>query len=86
MYFPVIEYECEESISLQFYSKAYLDAKPAHVGVMGFMIRPDQPTGILGLKLKSTIIQEPVLAETLEIEAELFQYNHIINGEDIVFK
>ena len=86
MYFPVIEYECEESISLQFYSKAYLDAKPAHVGVMGFMVRPDQPTGILGLKLKSTIIQEPVLAETLEIEAELFQYNHIINGEDIVFK
>lgn len=23
MYFPVIEYECEEDISLQFYSKAF---------------------------------------------------------------
>jgi len=85
MYFPVIEYECEEDISLQFFSKAYLDAKPLHRGSsMGFIVRPDQPTGILGLQLKATVIQEPVPANTHTIEAELFQYIHMTTDDDIL--
>lgn len=85
MYYPVIEYECEEDISLQFYSRAFLDAQPLNKGSsMGFLIRPDQPTGILGLKLKAIAIQEPVPANTGVIEAELFQYTRIISGGDII--
>lgn len=87
MCFPVIEYECEEGIFLQFYSKVHLDAKPiSRSSVMGFIIRPNQPTGILGLKLKAAIIQEPVHANTVSIEVELFQYSYNITNGDIVLK
>jgi len=85
MCFPIIEYECEEDISLLFYSKSYLDAKPLHrSGTMGFIVRPDQPTGILGLKLKAAVIQEPVPPNTTSIEAELFQYIDTTTGRDIL--
>lgn len=70
---------------MQFYSRAFLDAQPLNKGSsMGFLIRPDQPTGILGLKLKAIAIQEPVPANTGVIEAELFQYTRIISGGDII--
>lgn len=85
MYFPVVEYECEENISLQFFSKSYLDAKPSHSGVnMGFLVKPDQPAGILGLKLKAALIQEPVPPDTKTIEAELFQYIFTVTGKDVI--
>lgn len=85
MYFPVIEYECEEDIYLQFYSKSYLDAKPLHKSSgIGFIVRPDQPTGILGLRLKAAVIHEPVPADTDSIEAELFQCIHTITSGDIL--
>jgi len=84
MYYPVIEYECEDDISLQFFSKAFLDASPLHkASNMGFIVRPDQSSGILGHKLKAAVIQEPVPADTTTIEAELFQYIRIIAGSDI---
>ena len=84
MYFPVIEYECDEDISLMFYSKSYLDAKPLHSNSgMAFILRPDQPTGISGLKLKAAVIQEPVPADTNIIEAELFQYTRTLPCGDI---
>lgn len=84
MCFPVIEYECEEGISLNFYSKAYLDAMPVHRNsCIGFIVGTDQPTGILGLKLKAAVIQEPVPGNTLSIEAELFQYVLTTTGGDI---
>ncbi len=84
MCFPVIEYECEEDISLQFYSKDFLDAKPLHrSNSMGFILRTDQPAGILGLKLKAAVIQEPVPANTNSIEAELFQYIHTVTSGEI---
>jgi len=87
MCFPIIEYECEEGIFLQFYFKAYLEATPiSRNSVMGFIVRPDQPTGILGLKLKAAIIQEPVPANTVSIETELFQYQHTTTGDNIVLK
>ncbi|TGE37106.1 hypothetical protein E4K67_14500 [Desulfosporosinus fructosivorans] len=87
MCFPIIEYECEEGIFLQFYFKDYLDATPiSRNSVLGFIVSPDQPTGILGLKLKAAIIQEPVPANTVSIETELFQYQHTTTGGDIVLK
>jgi hypothetical protein len=87
MCFPIIEYECEEDILLRFYSKAYLDAMSIHRSSgIGFIVSPDQPTGILGVKLKVDIIQEPVPANTISIEAELFQYIHTTTGGDIVLK
>jgi hypothetical protein len=89
MCFPIIEYECEEGISLNFYSKAYLDAvrvRRRSCSSIGFIVRPDQPTGILGLKLKAAVIQEPVPGDTVCIEAELFQYIHTTTGGDIVLK
>ncbi|NLY71096.1 MAG: hypothetical protein GX076_05380 [Clostridiales bacterium] len=85
MYFPVIEYECEENITLQFYSKSFLDAKPlGGSGSMAFLIRPDKPRGILGLKLKAAVIQEPIPANTSKIEAELFQCIFTTSGDDIL--
>lgn len=85
MYFPVVKYECEEDISLQFYSRSYLDAEPVHRSSgMVFMFRPDQPLGILGLKLKAAVIQEPVPADTETIEAEIFQYSYVTVKDDIL--
>jgi len=87
MLLPVIEYECEENIALQFYTKDYLDAEPVNKnGGIGFIVRPENPTGILGLKLKAAIVQEPVPANTVSIVAELFQYFHTITVDDIVVK
>lgn len=87
MYFPVIEYECEEDISLQFYSQAYLDASPVDRGTsIGFILAPEQPKGILGLKLKAAAIQEPVPENTDRIEAELFHYLISKANDDILLK
>lgn len=95
MYLPVVEYECEEGISLSFYLKAYLDAIPVKrsnrssnnsCSSIGFILKPDQQTGSLGLKLKAAVIQQPVPGDTVSIEAELFQYFHTTTGNDIVLK
>lgn len=87
MCFPVIEYECEKEISLQFYSRTFLDAKPVHKNSgMGFIIKPDQPSGILGFKLKAAVIQDPVPPNTRKIEAELFQYIRTVTNDDIILK
>jgi len=85
MYLPVIEYECEENIFLQFYTKSYLDAKPSQgSSSMAFLISPEQPVGILGSKLKAAVVQEPVSADTKTIEAELFQYIHTTADRELV--
>jgi len=85
MYLPVIEYECDDNIFLQFYSRSFLDAKPVATGSsMAFMVQPSNPTGILGLKLRAAVIQEPVPVNTKAIEAELFQAVYSAAGGDIV--
>jgi hypothetical protein len=86
MYYPVIEYECKEDISLEFHTKEFLESKPVHHGngSIGFIISPDKPTGILGTKLRSAIIQEPVSANTEIIEAELLQYHKTIIPGDVI--
>jgi hypothetical protein len=87
MCFPVIEYECEQDISLQFYSQAYLDAIPVNRNSsMGFSVQPNQPTGKLGMKLMAEIIQEPFPENTASIDAELFQYYQKRTSIDIVLK
>jgi len=85
MCYAVVEYECEEDISLQFYSKRWLDAEPIHSnGAMGFIMSPDETTGKLGLKLKAAVIPEPIAPNTTSIEAELFQYHQTSKSNDIV--
>jgi hypothetical protein len=90
LYFPVIEYECEEGISLQIYSKAFLNGiddsrrRSNRSSAMGFIVSPDQTTGFLGLKLKAACIQEPVPADTVQIEVELFQYHQASNTYEAV--
>ena len=85
MCLAVIEYECEEGISLQFYSKRWLDAEPVHTGsAMGFLMSPDEPTGKLGFKLNAAVIPEPVAPDTASIEAELFRYHRTVKLDDIV--
>lgn len=85
MYYPIVEYECEECISLQFYTKKYLESKPVHNNRgIGFIVRPDKSTGILGMTLKAAIIQEPVTKNTVNIEAELFQYHKTKTPDDII--
>lgn len=85
MCYPLVEYECEEDITLQFYSKAWLDAEPLHNSSgMGFIIKPDNKSGVLGLPLKAALIQEPMPEDTEIIEAELFCYNKLIKNDDVI--
>jgi hypothetical protein len=85
MCYPIVEYECEECISLQFYTKKYLESKPVNRNYgMGLIVGADKPTGVLGKKLKTAIIQEPVLADTVSIEAELFNYYKTTTLDDII--
>lgn len=85
MCYPIVEYECEECISLQFHTKNYLESKPVHNNsCIGFIVGTEKATGILGMKLKAAIIQEPVPANTVIIEAELFQYYKTTTPDDII--
>ncbi len=85
MRFPVIEYECEEGLMLQFYSKTWLDAEPEFKSSsMGFIIRSDEKSGILGFPLKAALIQEPMPENTDSIESELFWYNKCEKSDDVI--
>lgn len=85
MCYPIVEYECEESISLEFYTKKFLESKIVHKNSgMGFIVGADKSTGTLGMKLRAAIIQEPVEVNTTCIEAELFQYYKTITPDDII--
>jgi hypothetical protein len=85
MCYMMIEYECEEEVTLQFYSKRWLDAKTnCSSSLIGFIMKPDEPTGKLGMKLKSAVIQDPLTPDTTSIEAELFQYIQGFRPEDII--
>ena len=84
MFFPVVEYECEDDVFLQFYSKSHLDDMPKSNGSsIGIIMGPDKPIGKQGLKLKSCLIHEPFSADTVHIEAELFHYSRMIKADDI---
>lgn len=75
MYFPVIEYECEEDLSLQFHSREWLDVAPEYKNsCMGFSIGGEEKTGVLGLPLKVALIQEPMLQDCQVINVEIFSF------------
>lgn len=85
MCYPIVEYECEEFISLQFYTEKYLDSKPVYNNhSIGFIVGADKKIGKLGMKLKAAIIQEPISKNTEYIEAELFQYHKTTIHDDII--
>lgn len=84
MFFPVVEYECEDDVFLQFCGKAYLDDVPKNNGSsIGIIMGPDKPIGKQGMKLKSGLIHVPVSADTVQFEAELFHYSRMIKADDI---
>jgi hypothetical protein len=85
MCFPIVEYECEDGISLEFHTVKYLEATPVHTnGSIGFMVRPDDETGILGMKLKAAVIQDPMEPDTEIVEAKLFKYHKTVVLDDII--
>ena len=51
---------------------------------MGFILGTEKPTGMLGMKLKAALIQEPIAVDAVNIEAELFQYYKETTPDDIV--
>lgn len=85
MYYPIVEYECEDYISLEFHTKKHLESKPVHTNSsIGFRVGTDKPTGVLGMKLRAAIIQDPVAADMDIIEAELFKYHKTTIPDDII--
>ena len=82
----VIEYECEENITIDFHSKQWLDAEHkssnnnTSVGI--FWTWPeDERIGKLGMELKLSMITEPLSPDTKTLEVELFSYRQSIATE-----
>lgn len=88
LFIPVVEYECEDPISLEFFAKSYLEAEPVHRGnsasAIGLILGADQATGRLGRKLKATTIALPVDSETTSVEVELFHYFRQTEGGEVI--
>ena len=76
MYYVQVEYECSKDLSLQFYAREFLRARPeVHTGSASSIMviaKPDRPTGTHGLPLKGCVLQTPVGPDTVKIPAELF--------------
>ena len=85
MCLPTVEYECEQDLTLHFYSKTWLEAEPvignSATGII--MATTDQKLGVSGLKLKAALIQEPVPADTRSIDAELFIFQRLEHRSDV---
>jgi hypothetical protein len=85
MFLPVIEYECEDAISLQFYHSDDLDQEPVqNASAVGFIMGTDKTAGKWGQRVKASVVQSPVPADTKEIPMELFQYARHENGGKVV--
>lgn len=73
-----VEYECSRDISLQFYSKDFLESCPeAHSGSAAFLmmrLKPDKKTGIHGLPLTGCVINAPFSPDTTAVSVELLFY------------
>lgn len=74
--FPVIEYECTQEVSLQFFEKEYLDGveKPKGNSATALFMRakPRTEVGSHGLKMRTCIIQTPKDNNIKRMNAELF--------------
>ncbi|WP_312353764.1 hypothetical protein [Aminipila sp.] len=85
MCFLVIEYECEEDISLRFQSREWLNATiQDNISCMGFLIKPEKKTGILGLPLKTSIMAEPISKNCVIIDTELVFYSILQKYDDVL--
>lgn len=86
-HFLVVEYECSEDVSLEFYGKDCLDAVPKPSKGSASMImmhtKPDKSTGIHGLKLRACVVETPVEPGSNELEAELFSYARVIPSREV---
>lgn len=73
-----VEYECSRNISLQFYSKDFLESYPeTHSGSATFLmmrLKPDKKTGIHGLPLQGYAIDVPFSPDTTTVAVELLFY------------
>lgn len=81
-HYLVVEYECSEDISLNFYDKEYLDTVPkpreGSASSMFMRVKPDKELGKHGLKLRGSVIQKPMDGDVKGLEAELFSYSEIV--------
>lgn len=78
MCYPIVEYESEADIFLQFYLQDFLKCipeNPASSQALMFRIRPDQPVGKNGLPLKACIVQTPVAPTTKRLALEPFSFS-----------
>lgn len=73
--YPVVEYESEDGISLEFYLREHLDAQPIPASdAFMILVKPEKKTGRNGLPLKAALIQTPVPKGTRHLDAELFSF------------
>lgn len=79
-----IEYECDNDITLQFYSKEFLNSYPQEysgtASALTMLVRPDKKQGEHGLKLKGNVIQTPVGGDVKQISVELIFYMEQIDA------
>lgn len=81
--FPVIEFECTQEVSLQFFDKEYLDGVEApkgnHATSLLMRAKPRTEVGKHGLKMRTCIIQSPMKKAVKQIYAELFSCTEAIS-------
>ena len=81
-HYLVVEYECSEDISLNFYDREYLDTIPkpreGSASSIFMRVKPDKELGKHGLKLRGSVIQKPVDGDVKGLDAELFSYSEIV--------
>lgn len=74
----VVKYECDNDISINFYSKEYLDtvSKPKNGTASSLLIsvKSDVELGIHGYKMRGCVKQTPLDADTHQLDVKLFSY------------
>lgn len=84
-HYMVVEYECSEDVSLNFYDKEYLDTipKPREGSASSILMRvkPEKEIGKHGYKLRGSVIQKPLSGDVKRLEAELFSYSEMAKKE-----
>lgn len=87
-YYLIIEYECSEDISLNFYDKEYLDTIPkpreGSASSLFMRIKPNKEEGEHGYKLWGSVIQKPLEGDVKQLAAELFSYSEGIHKETVI--
>ncbi len=85
--FILLEYECEDDISIKLHSKKWLDSESKRTNeAMAFIMKSDKKFGILGKTLKVALIEEPFEKDSKIINVEIFALDKQKNNENIVFE